>query len=30
VQIPSTTVNYEAQPPDLSRLIEAWKAQEAT
>jgi hypothetical protein len=28
VQIPSTTVNYEAQPPDLSRLVEAWKAQQ--
>jgi hypothetical protein len=29
VPIPPTTVNYEGQPPDLSRLIEAWKAQEA-
>jgi hypothetical protein len=29
VPIPQTTVNYEGQPPDLSRLIEAWKAQEA-
>ena len=27
VPIPNDTVNYEAQPPDLSRLIEAWKAQ---
>jgi hypothetical protein len=22
-------VNYEGQPPDLSRLIEAWQAQQA-
>ena len=28
VPIPQTTVNYEGQPPDLSRLIEAWKAQD--
>jgi hypothetical protein len=25
--IPGDTVNYEAQPPDLSRLIAAWQAQ---
>ena len=29
VPIPNDTVNYEAQPPDLSRLIEAWQAQQA-
>jgi hypothetical protein len=29
VRIPNDTVNYEAQPPDLSRLIEAWQAQQA-
>ena len=29
VPIPKDTVNYEAQPPDLSRLIEAWQAQQA-
>ena len=29
VPIPNDTVNYEAQPPDLSRLIEAWQAQTA-
>jgi hypothetical protein len=29
VPIPQDTVNYEGQPPDLSRLIEAWKAQQA-
>ena len=29
VQIPPGTVNYEEQPPDLSRLIEAWQAQAA-
>jgi hypothetical protein len=28
VDIPRDTVNYEGQPPDLSRLIEAWQAQE--
>jgi hypothetical protein len=27
--IPQDTVNYEAQPPDLSRLIEAWRARAA-
>jgi hypothetical protein len=27
VQIPQSTVNYEGQPPDLSRLIEAWQVQ---
>ncbi|HEY6992281.1 MAG TPA: GFA family protein [Xanthobacteraceae bacterium] len=27
--VPQDTVNYEAQPPDLTRLIEAWQAQEA-
>ena len=26
VPIPSDGVNYEAQPPDLTRLIEAWRA----
>src|SRR5262245_54439654 len=26
VPIPSDTVNYEGQPPDLSRLVEAWRA----
>ncbi len=26
VDIPDHTVNYEVQPPDLSRLVEAWKA----
>jgi hypothetical protein len=25
VDIPAGTVNYEVQPPDLSKLIEAWK-----
>ena len=25
VDIPEDTVNYETQPPDMSRLIEAWK-----
>jgi hypothetical protein len=30
VQIPQDTVNYEGQPADLSRLIEAWQAQEST
>lgn len=29
VQIPSDTVNYEGQPPDLSRLIEAWEARQS-
>ena len=29
VRIPPDTVNYEAQPPDLSRLIEAWQARQA-
>jgi len=29
VEIPQNLVNYEAQPPDLSRLIEAWRAQQA-
>ncbi|MGA7488604.1 MAG: GFA family protein [Xanthobacteraceae bacterium] len=29
VQIPHDTVNYEGQPPDLSRLIEAWQARQA-
>jgi len=28
-EIPADSVNYEAQPPDLSRLIEAFKAQQA-
>jgi hypothetical protein len=27
VPIPPDTVNYEGQPPDLSRLVEAWRAQ---
>ena len=26
VEIPADTVNYEAQQPDMTRLIEAWKA----
>jgi len=26
--IPADSVNYEAQPPDLSRLIEAWQARQ--
>jgi hypothetical protein len=25
--IPDEAVNYDAQPPDLSRLIDAWRAQ---
>jgi len=29
VEIPAHLVNYEAQPPDLSRLIEAWQARQA-
>jgi hypothetical protein len=29
VQIPPDTVNYEGQPPDLSRLIEAWQARQS-
>jgi len=28
--IPADTVNYEGQPPDQSRLIEAWKARAAS
>jgi hypothetical protein len=28
MQIPPSAVNYEGQPDDLSRLIEAWQAQE--
>ena len=28
VRIPHDTVNYEAQPPDLSRLIAAWQARQ--
>ncbi len=28
-EIPQDSVNYEVQPPDLSRLIEAWSAQQA-
>jgi hypothetical protein len=28
VNIPSDTVNYDAQPPDLSRLIAAWEARQ--
>jgi hypothetical protein len=27
VDIPADTVNYDGQPPDLSKLIEAWKGQ---
>lgn len=27
-EIPEDTVNYDAQPPDLARLIEAWHAQQ--
>jgi hypothetical protein len=27
--IPAGSLNYEGQPPDLSRLIEAWQAQQA-
>ena len=30
VRIPPDMVNYEAQPPDLSRLIEAWRMHEPT
>jgi hypothetical protein len=29
VSLPEETVRYEGQPPDLSLLIEAWKAQQA-
>jgi hypothetical protein len=29
MEIPPQLVNYEAQPADLSRLIEAWQAQQA-
>lgn len=28
-EIPQDSVNYEVQPPDLSRLIEAWSARQA-
>ena len=27
--IPKDTVNYDVQPPDLSRLIEAWRSRQA-
>ena len=28
-EIPDDGVNYDAQPPDQSRLIEAWRARQA-
>lgn len=28
IDIPGDTVNYEVQPPDMSRMMEAWRAQQ--
>jgi hypothetical protein len=28
-EVPADGVNYDAQPPDLARLIEAWRARQA-